>query len=315
VRVPRPLATARQAAERLTGRRGEADGAWPTLPQDGPPGGLVLGPDTQPHLTVRDPAAALNFFRFPPGSQPSTDEAAHQERPPQVTDSGWYHSIELPDGVVTEGLFDHRALVPHYGLPETLAGKRALDVATFDGFWAFELERRGAAVTAIDLELVSQVDLPEPVQQQRRLEGVDLPVAPRFEVARQSLGSRVTRIRRSVYDLSPDDLGTFDLVHVADLLLHLRSPIAALTAIRSVTQGELLLSDVFRPDLSRSGDDHLVQYVGGWDNVVWWMPSLDTLAQMIVDAGFVNVRTHATYNLAHRQGVSGFWRVIFKAQA
>ena len=52
--------------------------------------------------------------------------------------------LHIRGGVVTPGLFDHRPLVPQYGLPESLSGKRALDVATFDGFWAFELERRGA---------------------------------------------------------------------------------------------------------------------------------------------------------------------------
>ena len=38
-------------------------------------------------------------------------------------------------------------------LPASLAGRRCLDVGTWDGFWAFEMERRGAAsVTAIDIE-------------------------------------------------------------------------------------------------------------------------------------------------------------------
>lgn len=310
----RQLEAARQAAWRITSRRLGPASAWPVLPTSGPTGGLVLGPDTQPHVISRDPVAALNFFRLPPTSPQHAQHVLQKNQSLKVADVGWYHSIEFPDGVVTPGIFDHRPLLPHYGLPDSLVGKRALDVATFDGFWAFALERRGAEVTAIDIERVSQVDLPEPVQQQRRMEDVDLPAAPGFELARQALNSRVTRIRRSVYDLDPSELGTFDLIHVADLLLHLRSPIAALTAIRSVACGELLLSDVFSPELSRPGGGQLVQYVGGWENVVWWLPSLDALAQMIVDAGFRNVRTHATYNLAHRDGLSGFWRVIFKAE-
>jgi len=31
---------------------------------------------------------------------------------------GWYHDLELP-GHTTEGIFDLRPYVPHYGLPET----------------------------------------------------------------------------------------------------------------------------------------------------------------------------------------------------
>ena len=57
----------------------------------------------------------------------------------------WYHTLELGDGVVTDGMFDHRPHMHHYPLPEDLTGKRCLDVATMDGYWAFEMERRGAA--------------------------------------------------------------------------------------------------------------------------------------------------------------------------
>src|SRR5919201_205600 len=60
-------------------------------------------------------------------------ERARQQR--------WYHTLELGDGVVTDGWFDLRPYVHHYGLPERLDGVRALEVGTWDGFWAFELER------------------------------------------------------------------------------------------------------------------------------------------------------------------------------
>ncbi len=64
----------------------------------------------------------------------------------------WYHTIELAPGVVTPGWFDTRAVIEQVPFPRSLAGKRCLDVGTFDGFWAFEMERRGAAeVIAIDI--------------------------------------------------------------------------------------------------------------------------------------------------------------------
>src|SRR5437773_9162299 len=72
----------------------------------------------------------------------------------------WYHTLELP-GLTTSGLFDLRPYVRHYGLPDDLTGKRVLEVGTWDGFWAFELERRGAAeVIAIDLDDESELDWP-----------------------------------------------------------------------------------------------------------------------------------------------------------
>lgn len=40
----------------------------------------------------------------------------------------------------------------------------------------------------------------------------------------------------------PRSIWAADLVHVGDLLLHLRSPIQALVALRSVTRGRLVCS-------------------------------------------------------------------------
>jgi tRNA (mo5U34)-methyltransferase len=72
----------------------------------------------------------------------------------------WYHTVELPDGSATPGWFDLRGQVHHYGLPDSLAGKRCLDVGTWDGFWAFEMERRGGEVVAIDLDHERDLDWP-----------------------------------------------------------------------------------------------------------------------------------------------------------
>jgi len=67
-------------------------------------------------------------------------------------------------------------------LPADLSGRRALDVGTFDGFWAFELERRGAEVVAADLERFDEVEWPPPNRE--RL------------AARARVPSRVARPRR-----------------------------------------------------------------------------------------------------------------------
>src|SRR5882762_10640795 len=62
----------------------------------------------------------------------------------------WYHTVELTPDVTTPGWIDLRDIVDRVGFPARLDGVRALDVGTADGFWAFELERRGASVVAID---------------------------------------------------------------------------------------------------------------------------------------------------------------------
>ena len=66
-----------------------------------------------------------------------------------VPERGW-HTIEFPDRTVSDGWWDFRPLSPKLPWPD-VSGKRCLDIGTADGFWAFELERRGAAeVVALD---------------------------------------------------------------------------------------------------------------------------------------------------------------------
>jgi tRNA (mo5U34)-methyltransferase len=224
----------------------------------------------------------------------------------------WYHTIELPGGIVTPGLYDHRPLLRHYGLPVDLSGRRALDVATFDGFWAFQLERRGAEVVAADIDRISQCDFPLPIRTLIEESEHDRQTSLGFELAHEALDSKVTRTVKSVYDLDPAEDGHFDFVHVADLLLHLQDPLRALQAIYSVTRGEVLVADCFDPNIEAGTS----RYLGGWANVPWWLPSLETLGQMVMDAGFRNVSVEQVYTLAPKgEAGPGHSRVLLRAES
>ena len=254
----------------------------------------------------RDPLEAVEFYRGV-RDEPEANRTGSGDDP--VAGLFWYHTIELPDGTVTPGLYDHRPLLPHYGLPTRLDGQRALDVAAFDGFWAFELERRGADVVAADLDRFSACDFPPAVRQAIVEQGVDRATGLGFEVAHRALGSSVRRIERSVYDLDPAVDGLFDFVHVADLLIHLEHPLSALRAVRGVTKGTALISDCFDPGLEPGA----IRYLGAWTNVPWWLPSLEALAQMIVDAGFASVDLRLVYALAPKGEERGHWRASLLA--
>ncbi|HEX4217367.1 MAG TPA: methyltransferase domain-containing protein [Acidimicrobiales bacterium] len=229
----------------------------------------------------------------------------------QVGELGWYHTIELPHGVVTPGTYDHRALVPHYGLPPSLTGARALDIATADGFWAFEMERRGADVTAVDVTRFADHDFPPPVRSEFLRRGVDRPTGAGFELARRALGSSVRRWEQTIYELSADELGTFDFVHIADVLLHLEHPLEALRRVRALTGGQALITDTIDASMPPGG----MRYLGSWDQVTYWLPGLETLAQMVADAGFSSVTVHGLFSLAVTSADAvGPWRVILKAK-
>ena len=53
----------------------------------------------------------------------------------------WYHTIDLGNGEITDGIFDHRPLLKHYGFPESLKGKRVLDIGCADGFFLLSLRK------------------------------------------------------------------------------------------------------------------------------------------------------------------------------
>jgi tRNA (mo5U34)-methyltransferase len=204
-------------------------------------------------------------------------------------DREWYHTIELAPGVVTPGWFDTRATVRQLPFPPSLVGKRCLDVATFDGFWAFEMERRGAAdVHAIDILDPRRFDWPVTSEEKtvaamaRRKEG-----GRGFDVAHRALGSSVTFEERSVYDLDPAEIGEFDFVYVGSLLLHLRDPVRALERVRSVCRGQLLLVDNVHLPLTILHPRSAVADFDGGGRPWWWRPNVTALARWVTTAGFV----------------------------
>ena len=136
----------------------------------------------------------------------------------------WHSPIDLGHGVVTRGWSAQRRFARRLRLmqiPDDLTNKRVLDIGTWDGFFSFEFERRGAKVLAIDIW--SEAALAN------------------FLFARNKLDSKVEYKRLDVHDLDPRLIGEFDIVFCAGLLYHTRYPLKALERIRSVTKGLLIL--------------------------------------------------------------------------
>jgi tRNA (mo5U34)-methyltransferase len=200
----------------------------------------------------------------------------------------WYHTIELAPGVLTPGWFDTRSVVKDLPFPDSLDGKRCLDVATFNGFWAFEMERRGAAETVgIDVLDPMQWDWPAgsedavvQVMAQRQVAGTG------FEIARDALGSSVERLDMSVYDLDPSTVGTFDFVYLGSLLLHLRDPVRALERVRSVCGGQLLVVDNIDLALTIRSRRRPVAALDGRGRPWWWRLNMTALVRVVETAGF-----------------------------
>ena len=119
---------------------------------------------------------------------------------------------------------------------------RALEVGTWDGFWAFEMERRGADVVALDLDDERELDWPP----RRRPETFsEEPRGAGFRLAKEVLGSRVVRVVRSIYHATPEELGTFDLVFCGSVLIHLRDQLLALERIAGLCDGTFISAEEY----------------------------------------------------------------------
>jgi len=219
----------------------------------------------------------------------------------QARELSWYHALELAPGFVTEGWFDLRPYIDHYGLPERMDGMRVLEVGTWDGFWAFEMERRGAAVVAIDLDDESELDWPP---RRRPSKSAEVPRGRAFRLAREMLDSKVERINLSVYDARPEDLGTFDLVFCGSVLIHLRDQLRALERIAALCTGTFISAEEYDRMTNRFPLP-LARYRANVEaSVVYWRPNARAWKQMMWTAGFDRVSERCRFTMDSKQGFS-----------
>ncbi len=204
----------------------------------------------------------------------------------QLAEKGWYHSFELPDGTLIDGVISVETEKERYArfpIPADLSGKRVLDIGAWDGWFAFEAERRGASVTAVDCVEI-----------------------PNFRQMQQKLGSKVDYRILDLYDLPEAGLGAFDYVFFLGVLYHVRHPLLALEILCGLTT-DVALVDSFvtdgdswrrHPEQLPSLEFYETSELGDLlDN--WFGPSVSCLVAMCRAAGFARVELlHASGTVA-----------------
>ena len=196
----------------------------------------------------------------------------------ELARKGWLHSFRLPDGREFEGYVSLPELstrVSCMPIPENLAGKRVLDIGAWDGWYSFEMERRGAGVVAIDCVEVSN-----------------------FRYIHKELGSKVDYRVADMFDLFPDRLGCFDIVLFLSVLYHLKYPLLALERVCALTTDLAVVSSFITDDNTRPRAELLTEIprmefyetdeLGGHlDN--WFGPNVACLLALCRAAGFARV--------------------------
>lgn len=214
---------------------------------------------------------------------------------PLLSDRTCYHKYEIEPGFHTPGTFQNvepAVCLDQIGIPRDLSGLRALDIGAWDGAFTFELAKRGADVTAMDIQ--------DP----------DVTV---FNAVQAILKTQVKYFRGSVYDLSKEIHGEFDIVLFAGVYYHLKNPVLAFQRIREVLRdtGHLYIEGAscwpyLAEELARAFPDTNAEALIGvidrlpisffdledkvyrhWSN--WWFPTTSCLRDMLRDSGFHEV--------------------------
>jgi tRNA (mo5U34)-methyltransferase len=219
------------------------------------------------------------------GLHPSATDP-NQKKLEELARLGWYHSMELPDGRLIPGFQSLDVLrnrLAQFPLPADLRGKRALDIGAWDGWFTFELERRGARVMAVDSTAIE-----------------------RFRIARDLLGSHAEYRIDDVCRLSPAQIGYFDIVLFLGVLYHLKHPMLALEKVCELSTDVVCVESFVTDDGADPAAPPLMEFYettelcGQFDN--WVGPNTACLLAMCRSAGFARVQLESV--LDHRAHVT-----------
>ncbi len=257
-------------------------------------------------------AATNGYHEVPPA--PTAAEREVADLIPIATDAEqaeaiervpfWFHTFAVDfEGkrTYTSGMArDHRYRLPAF--PEDLTGCSVLDIGTFDGFYAFLAESRGAdRVLAVDNEQYR-----EWISDRW---GAELEGGEGFAAIADALASGVDYRTLDAFDLDAVD-EQFDLVLCFGILHRVENPLGLLRilAARTAPGGRVLLETHGSGDVDIAGSDAVhVPAPGGTysnDDHVFWGFTPGSLDALAVHAGF------AGFELIDAPTIDGHSRLI-----
>jgi tRNA (mo5U34)-methyltransferase len=219
---------------------------------------------------------------------------------------GWYHQIDVGDGVLTPGMKSTADIAREWDLFALgdLTGNSVLDIGGIDGAYAFLAERAGASRAAVLDHYLWAAD-PDHYSKiyHEHVEAGTTPPAPhesdawhpettptrwRFDTARQALGSNVEAITLDFMDCDLLDVGVWDVVLYLGVLYHMPDPVRALRRVAAVTRKQAIIET--EAMFIRGHPETLWRFFPGGelnhDRSNWWVPNISALMGLIGAAGF-----------------------------
>lgn len=208
----------------------------------------------------------------------------------------WYHKINLSEKIITPGM----NLEPIWENIDRVRknvsyqGKDVLDIATFDGKFAFEAENLGSrTVVATDCLYKSYNNFLFCKQV------LGSRVIPFFNISPYNLTERLDVYFDENYDNELPNSRFFDIVQHFGLLYHLQNPMYSLAQARSVLKlgGHLIIETDILLDEAESIliFNGIPNFTRVRDNsTVWWAPTKTSLFEML-EVNFFEV-LHESYS-------------------
>jgi tRNA (mo5U34)-methyltransferase len=245
-----------------------------------------------------------------------------EELDERIREHPWFHTIDLGDGLVTNGDNPPSELID--GAIPDVAGKSVLDIGAWDGKYSFGAERAGASrVVALD-HYVWKLDvgardayyieceyaglLPDPAMIDRGflLDDV-LPGKKGFDMAHEYLDSKVEAVVDDFATMDLETLGAFDVVFYFGVLYHMVDPVGALRRVRRVTE-EVAVIETAAIEVPGYSEENLVMFFSGRelhaDYGNWFAPTGPALAGMCRSAGFRHVELRTARTAGGRRNVA-----------
>lgn len=224
-------------------------------------------------------------------------------------DCRFYHTFQLPDGEIIPGPWDLRGRESSYLGGVDVAGQRVLELGPASGNLTFWMEEHGAEVVCLDAGFEKSIDLlpvPGVAAETRQLRADHFTMVGEFQNSwwylHRQLGSSAKMVYGDIYDL-PADIGEFDIATFGAILLHLRSPVAALEQAARRTRSTIVVTDGWSGGPDTLHDNIMRPFPTGeasrW--VVWWELSAGAVVAMLQILGFTDI-TVTEHTQLHQHG-------------